>query len=86
MSPCEKYVCTYAPMGEKAFTIWNFEMVEIIREFKAEAEETEQSYKWSHDGKYICKKFRTETMNEEGEVTKVKEGLSVYTLPSMELL
>lgn len=86
MSPCEKYVCTYSPMGDKAFTIWNFEMVEIIREFDAEGDETEDSYKWSFDGNYIAKKFRTELKNEAGDVTRVKEGLSVYTLPSMQLL
>lgn len=82
MSPCEKYVLTYSPMGETCYTVWNFEMVEIIREFEAEAEEDEDTYKWSHDGKYIAKKFRTETIVEE-TVTKVKEGISVYTLPSM---
>jgi uncharacterized protein with WD repeat len=82
MSPCEKYVLTYAPMGDKAFTVWNFEMVEVIRDFDAEPEEDDKSYQWSHDGKYLAKKFRTET-EVEGKVTKVKEGISVYTLPSM---
>jgi len=51
-------------MGEKAYTVWNFEMVEIIREFDAEADEDADSYKWSHDGSYLCKKFRTETRND----------------------
>lgn len=86
MSPCEKYVCTYSPMGDKAFTIWNFEMVEIIREFDGEEGEDADSYQFSHDGNYIAKKFRTELKDEEGNTTKVKEGLSVYTLPSMQLL
>jgi len=85
MSPDEKYVMTYAPFGDKAYTVWNFEMVEIIREFDAEADEDEFTYKWSQDGKYIAKKFRTETIVDD-KVTKVKEGLSVYTLPSMQLL
>jgi len=85
MSPDEKYVLTYSPMGDKAYTVWNFEMVEIIREFDAEVDEDEHSYKWSQDGKYLAKKFRTETIVDD-KVTKVEEGLSVYTLPSMQLL
>ena len=24
MSPCEKYVLTYSPMGDTCFTVWNF--------------------------------------------------------------
>jgi len=82
MSPDEKYVLCYSPMGDKAYTVWNFEMVEIIRDFDAEPEEDEHTYKWSHDGKYLAKKFRNETTVDD-VVTKVKEGISVYELPSM---
>ena len=84
MSPCEKYVCTYSPMSDFGYTIWNFQMVEIIREFDCEREEDEDTWQWSFDGSYIAKKFRTET--EKDGKTKIKEGLSVYELPSMELL
>jgi hypothetical protein len=24
MSPCEKYVLTYSPMGDVAYSVWNF--------------------------------------------------------------
>lgn len=61
MSPCEKYVMTYSPMGDKAYTVWNFEMTEVIREFDQEMGEDENTFKWSHDGSYLAKKFRTET-------------------------
>lgn len=59
-------------------------MVEVIRDFEAEREEDENTYQWSFDGNYIAKKYRTETEVEGKQ--KVKEGLSVYTLPSMQLL
>lgn len=59
-------------------------MVEVIRDFEAEPNEDENTYHWSFDGNYIAKKFRTES-EIEGK-TKVKEGISVYTLPSMQLL
>ena len=60
MSPCERYVLTYSPMGDTCFTVWNFQMVEVIREFTAEEGDDPESYQWSHDGQYIAKKFRTE--------------------------
>ena len=50
MSPCEKYVLTWTPKGDVAYTVWNFQMVEVIREFDAEAEEDHTTYKWSFDG------------------------------------
>lgn len=84
MSPCEKYVLTFSPKGDVCFTVWNFQMVEIIREFEAEREEDHETYSWSFDGNYLAKKFRTE-QEKDGKV-KVKEGISVYTLPSMQLL
>lgn len=59
-------------------------MVEVIREFDSEAGEDHETYKWSFDGSYLAKKFRTE-QEKEGK-SKIKEGLSVYTLPSMQLL
>ena len=46
MSPCEKYVLTWTPKGDVAYTVWNFQMVEVIREFDAEAEEDHTTYKW----------------------------------------
>lgn len=84
MSPCEKFVLTYSPMGDTCFTVWNFQMVEVIRDFEAERDEDENTYQWSFDGHYLAKKFYTET--EVDGKTKVKEGLSVFTLPSMQLL
>jgi hypothetical protein len=33
MSPCKKYFLTFSPMADVGFTIWNFQMVEVIREF-----------------------------------------------------
>ena len=36
MSPCERYVLTYSPKGDAQFTVWNFSLVEQIREFMAE--------------------------------------------------
>lgn len=59
-------------------------MVEVIRDFEAERDEDENTYQWSFDGNYIAKKYRTETEVEGKQ--KIKEGLSVYTLPSMQLL
>lgn len=31
MSPCERYVLTYSPMGDNVYTIWNFQMASEIR-------------------------------------------------------
>jgi translation initiation factor 3 subunit B len=86
MSPCEKYVLTFAPLSDVGFTIWDFQMVQVLREFECEREldEDHTSWKWSHDGKYIAKRFRSET--EKDGKTKVKEGVSIYELPTMELL
>ncbi len=50
MSPCEKYVLTWSPRGEVGFTVWNFQMVEVIREFDSERDEDHTTYKWSFDG------------------------------------
>ncbi len=44
MSPCEKYVLTFSPMADTAFTVWNFQMVEVIREFEAEEGDVAESY------------------------------------------
>jgi uncharacterized protein with WD repeat len=82
MSPCERYLLTYAPKGDNAFTVWNFQLVEVIREFPAEAGENQDTYKWSFDGNYIAKKFKKEASAD----SKAKEGISVYELPSMQLL
>ena len=85
MSPCERYVLTYSPKGDAAFSIWNFQLVELIRDFQAEAGEDKDTYKWSYDGNYLAKRMIAETTKEGGE-SKVKEGISVYELPSMQLL
>jgi translation initiation factor 3 subunit B len=86
MSPCENYVMTYSATGENAFTVWNFKMLEIIRTLPYAEDEDENSYKWSDNGKFIAKKFRTEIKKEEEKSSKVKEGISVYSLPSMEMI
>jgi hypothetical protein len=39
-------------------------MVEVIREFDSEAGEDHETYKWSFDGNYLAKKFRTEQEKE----------------------
>jgi uncharacterized protein with WD repeat len=44
MSPCEKYVLTFSPMADVGFTVWNFQMVEVIREFQTERDEDETSW------------------------------------------
>jgi translation initiation factor 3 subunit B len=86
MSPCEQYVLTYNQTSKKeAFIVWNFKLTDKIRSFEKEMFDKAESYKWSHDGKYIAKKFRTDKTNELGE-TKTKTGLSVFGLPSMDLL
>lgn len=86
MSPCERYVLTYSPMANFGYTVWNFQMVEIIREFEQERDETDQSYVWSHTGNFIAKKFAKEMEAEDGKgEAKVKTGISIYELPSMQL-
>jgi len=59
-------------------------MVQVIREIQAERDEDEGSWQWSFDGSYIGKRFRSEVENNDS--LKTKEGISVYELPSMELL
>jgi len=85
MSPCENYVLTYTPSAEVNFTVWNFQMVEIIRELPIADDENIDTYKWSYDGKFLAKKFRTE-IKKDGTDAKIKEGISVYELPSMQIL
>lgn len=86
MSPCEKYVLTFSPLADVAFTVWNFQMVEIIRELPIADGENIETYKWSPDGVYLAKKFKTELKKEGTDEVKVKEGISVYELPSMQIL
>ena len=81
MSPCERYVLTYAPKSNSAYTVWDFRMVSVLREFDKKPDERADSYKWSHDGNYIAKSFRTKK-----ESGKIKEGITVYELPSMDTL
>ena len=86
MSPCENYVLTYSEQGENTFTVWNFKMQEIIRQMARAGDEDMDTYQWSHDGKYIAKKFRTELKKEGTDEVKIKEGISVYSLPTMEMI
>ena len=86
MSPCEKYVLTYSPQADVAFTVWNFQMVEIIRELPIADEETIDTYKWSFDGTFLAKKFKTELKKEGSDEVKVKDGITVFELPSMQIL
>ena len=86
MSPCESYVLTYSPLADVAFTVWNFQMVEILRELPIADLENMDTYKWSPDGKFLAKKFKTELKKDGTEDVKVKEGISVYELPSMQIL
>ena len=61
-------------------------MVEIIRELPIADGENIETYKWSPDGVYLAKKFKTELKKEGTDEVKVKEGISVYELPSMQIL
>jgi len=80
MSPCERYVMTFSPMGERAYTVWNFQMAEPIIDFKYADLEDNTTYKWSHDGNYLAKQFVLE--KDSGK----KEGIVVYELPEMNRL
>jgi len=86
MSPCEKYVLTFSPLADVAFTVWNFKMVEIIRELPFADGENIDTYKWSHDGLFLAKKFRTEIKKEGSDDLKRKDGITVFELPSMQIL
>lgn len=57
MSPCERYVLTYSPLGDIAYAVWDFQLVQVIREFEQAQDEDENTYKWSFDGDYLGKKF-----------------------------
>ena len=61
-------------------------MVEIIRPLPIVDEETIDTYQWSHDGNFIAKKFKTELRKEGTDEVKIKEGITVYELPTMEIL
>ena len=56
-------------------------MVSEIRSFDSEPGENISSYKWSFDGQFIAKGFRTQK-----ESGKVKEGITVILMGSMFLL
>lgn len=86
MSPCERYVLTYSPMADVAFTVWNFQLVEIIREFDIAPEEDENTYQWNFDGSYLAKRFETEFQKDGSDEVKLKKGISVFELPSMQLM
>ncbi len=86
MSPCESYVLTFSPSSENPFTVWNFQMVSIIRELPYADDESIETYKWSFDGKYLAKKFKSQLKKDGTDDVKTKEGISVYELPSMQIL
>lgn len=90
MSPCERYVLTYAPSSKSPYVVWNFQLVEQIRDFDQKHGEDHTTYMWSFDGNYLAKKFVTEikSTKDDGseETVKTKTGISVYSLPSMELI
>jgi hypothetical protein len=76
-------------MAKNPYVIWNFQLVEQIRDFDQKEGEDGHVYMWSHDGNYLAKKFKQEKPKEEGKIdgeAKVKTGISVYQLPSMELI
>ena len=91
MSPCERYVLTYSPMAKNPYVVWNFQMVEQIRDFDQKQGESHLTYQWSFDGNYLAKKFVQEVYaakedGTQGDLQKKKTGISVYALPSMELI
>lgn len=87
MSPCERYVVTYAPTQKSPYVVWDFQLVEQIRDFDQKIGENFQTYQWSFDGEYLAKKFIQDIkVDGSDEVVKQKRGLSVYKLPTMELI
>eukprot|EP00347_Sterkiella_histriomuscorum_P005175 403357608 len=87
MSPCERYVLTYAPTQKSPYVVWDFQLVEQIRDFDQKRGESFTTYQWSFDGNYLAKKFEQEIKKEgQEEAEKTKKGLSVYKLPTMELI
>lgn len=34
MSPCERYILTYAPSSKEPYIVWNFQLSEQIRTFE----------------------------------------------------
>lgn len=85
MSPCERYVLTYSPAAEYGFTVWDFKLVTVLREFNLEEDEEAETWRWSSCGNYIAKQFRQE-IEKEDLTKRIKEGISIYELPSMDLL
>ena len=57
MSPCERYVLTYAPQSKTSYVVWNFQLVEQIRDFEQRMGEDHHTYQWSFDGNFLAKKF-----------------------------
>lgn len=78
---------TYAPSSKTPYVVWNFQLVEQIRDFDQKKGEDGHAFMWSHDGNYLAKKFIQEKPAEDGSAeVKLKTGISVYQLPSMELI
>ena len=61
-------------------------MVEILRELPIADFEDIDTYKWSYDGKFLAKKFKTDLKKEGTDEVKTKEGITVFELPSMQIL
>jgi hypothetical protein len=53
-------------MAKNPFVIWNFQLVEVIRDFDQKDGETHLAYQWSFDGNYLAKKFKTEISADDG--------------------
>jgi uncharacterized protein with WD repeat len=95
-SPCEKYLLVYQPRNELAYSVWNFQTHEKIREFEQLHGEDGNSYQWSFDGSYIAKITKkvikkegeegAEQAKEDDEEEEFKTYITIYELPSMKLL
>jgi len=44
MSPCERYVLAFSTMADVAFSVWNFQLVELIRELPIAEDEDADTY------------------------------------------
>lgn len=54
-SPCEKYLITYGPVGQKII-IWDIRIGQERRSFSQEPQGTNMSiFRWSHDDKYVAR-------------------------------
>lgn len=84
MSPCERYLLTYTPEDKNFYSVWNFQMAELLREFEPEDDEDHLTYRFSYDGNYIAKRF-SKTQEKDGK-TVAKQGLMVFEVADMKLI